>query len=311
MTFSIIIPCGRPERLAPLLERLKEQSRREAMEIIVVAATNAPAGLDASDVRWVSVGALFPPGGMRNRGAAAAKGTVLAFIDDDCLPPPNWLEHMNMVLEEEPTRAAVGCRVVSKDPGYWNDCADVALFWSYLGRTAAVRHLGSAALMIRRDAFREVGGFDETLRASEDWELGLRLLAAGWHSWFEPSLQVAHDHRRGGFFPMIKQAYASGFLSGLSVQQRYPTLLTKIGRLTLFAGTPGRYAWLMLPLALVNTAGQVLPLIRTRPRTILFSPFVFFARLAYHIGVWMNLKQERGAAAPVPARTGRREGDIH
>ncbi len=299
MKTSVIIPSGRPHRLKPLLDRLASQDAAHfQIELIVVVAAGTFSGLDSSGHRLVTVDVLQPPGRMRNLGAAAATGDVLAFIDDDCLPPVNWLKQLQNVLLQVADRGAVGCRMVGLEKGFWSECADVSLFWSYMGHVPADANVGSAALMVRREAFMEVGGFDETLRASEDWDFCLRLRAKGWHCWFDPSVQVSHDHRRSGFRNMLRQAFDSGRLSGLIVQKRHPGFMTPVGKLSLAWGTPARYFWLILPLSLLNSVVQLLPLIRFRPRVVLFGPFVFGVRLAYHFGVWRHLSQ---VAVPVEA----------
>lgn len=46
--------------------------------------------------------------------------------------------------------------------------------------------------VMRRSVIEEVGGFDETVRRGEDWELNLRIRAAGYRVWFDPKLEVAY-----------------------------------------------------------------------------------------------------------------------
>jgi GT2 family glycosyltransferase len=62
-------------------------------------------------------------------------------------------------------------------------------------RRRRVRMLSAAALMVRRDAIDEVGGFDERFHMyGEDNEWCLRIARAGWLLVFEPAVVVRHDN---------------------------------------------------------------------------------------------------------------------
>ena len=76
---SVVIPCARPERLPELIAALGRQSVETArMEIIVATprrvALELPAG--EAELVWVVTGELFPPGRMRNLGAARRRPNV-------------------------------------------------------------------------------------------------------------------------------------------------------------------------------------------------------------------------------------------
>ena len=110
--FSVVIPCARPERLPALLAALAAQTvpRRE-LEVVVAAPSLVALDGLPGDLRvvWVETGSLLPPGAMRNRGAAEALGEFCCFLDDDCLPPPAWIERICAPFANPPRVAAVGC----------------------------------------------------------------------------------------------------------------------------------------------------------------------------------------------------------
>lgn len=58
-----------------------------------------------------------------------------------------------------------------------------------------VSYVPAAALVVRGDAFDEIGGFDETLDVGEDVDLLWRLADAGWRCRYEPAAVVAHAGR--------------------------------------------------------------------------------------------------------------------
>jgi cellulose synthase/poly-beta-1,6-N-acetylglucosamine synthase-like glycosyltransferase len=289
MNVSVVIPCGRPDRISALAASLAAQTQ-PPHEILVVCAVAVPA---VDGLRLVSVPTLYPPGRMRNIGAAVASGDVLLFLDDDCIPPPNWINDLLAVMESDARIAAVGCKLVSAHPGFWNRCADFALFWPYQYDQRSDTALGSATLAVRRNAYQKVGGFDETLLATEDWDFCLKLHEQGWRSVHEPGVSVRHDHRRGTLGAILMQAWTSGLLSGLVVQRRHLGRMSGLARLSVAMGNPWLYWLMILPSAGLIALLQVLPFIRSEPRVLLFSPIVFLGRLFYQCGVWRNLEQSK------------------
>lgn len=75
--------------------------------------------------------------------------------------------------------------------------------------------------VFRKEAIREVGGFDETIRRGEDWELNLRIRRAGGLVWFDPNLKVTY-WPRATFSDLGKQFFATGAWRAVLVR-RYPS----------------------------------------------------------------------------------------
>lgn len=295
---SVIVPCARPDRLPALLAALNRQTGLTGGTEIIVATPARPGvdpGAGGMEPVWVETGELFAPGRMRNLGAARARGGTLYFIDDDCLPPPDWMAVLLRVLETRTDVAAAACRVVGADEGFWSRCADYVIFSATQSRISGYRHLGSGALAVRTDIFRQVGGFDETLLASEDWDFGLRLQAAGWKSYFEAGVTVAHDHRRGRIRGILLQAYRSGWLSGLAVQRRHAAVLGPTAQLAIRFSPPWLYPVFGLPYAALLTLRQAWEMRGVDCRWPLFLPFLAAGKLAYQAGVWLRLCREAGA----------------
>lgn len=288
---SVIIPSGRPEMVRMTIEALTEQQYdSNCYEILLVTpfAEDAKRVLSQS-VRIVEVEKLYSPGRMRNIGAGEARGDVLAFIDDDCVPPVEWLGHMVRRLKRSKTTGAVGCRVVCGERTFMNRCADHCLFTAYQYRKSRMISLGSAALIVRRQAFEEAGGFDEHLLASEDWDFSLRLQEKDWYCFFDAKVEVHHYHGRGNIVPILKGAYLSGYRSGLVVQRRHPSSLSWLARLSVSLGKPWLYWLLITPYSLALTVAQGIDNLRNEPSAVLFLPMVFLSRCVYHLGVWIRL----------------------
>lgn len=299
---SVIIPSGRPEMVLQTLEALKRQGGGSlSYEVLLVTPFSADAkGLGSELIRVIEVEELYPPGRMRNIGAAEAKGEYLAFIDDDCVPPPHWLRQMQKKLEGSVNTAAVGCRVVCGVKTFMNRCADHCLFGAYQYHISQKIALGSAALVVRRQAFEAVAGFDEELLASEDWDFSLRFQKLGWSCFFDAEITVRHSHGRGSVGAIIRCSYLYGYRSGLVVQARHRSSLSWLARLALFLGTAGRYWPLIIPYALALTFMQGKSIFHHEPSALPFIPMIFLSRLAYQVGVWRCLCHDQNDSQGSP-----------
>jgi glycosyltransferase involved in cell wall biosynthesis len=288
---SVIVPCARPERVEATIVALLRQDfpAGEYELIVVVPDETAASAVRAPHISVVVAGQLFPPGRMRNIGARSAAGNYYYFIDDDCIPPESWLSRMEYLFRNNPKTGEIGCRVVSAAEGFWSRCADYALFSSYQLNDTAECALGSAAIAVRKEAFNDVGGFDETLHATEDWDFSLKLKSKGWKCLFDPVIEVKHNHRRDSFIKIVKQGWHSGRLSGLVIPRRHYSGMTWLAKLSVMLGSKWLYWFLILPYACANTILQTIPFVKNNPVVLLYSPVIFCSRFAYHLGVWYNL----------------------
>lgn len=293
--YSVVIPCSRPAGAQPLLAALLRQTLpADTYEIIIVVPCNV-GKLPISDARLMVIETtkLFPPGHMRNIGAKAARADLFCFIDDDCVPPPDWLERMSWDLESDTAIGLAGCRIKGDPPTFWNRCADFSLFPDYQSRSHECFGLGSAAIVARRAAIEEVGGFDNDLMASEDWDLSLSVRSLGWKLFFNPDVEVLHRHGRGSPVAILSQAYRSGCSSGLSVQHRHTDQMTWMGHISVHCSHPFAYMFWVPFAALLTGIFQIWKLRGADPLLPLYSPMMFIARLSYQLGVWSRLFKDR------------------
>jgi GT2 family glycosyltransferase len=126
---------------------------------------------------------------LRNRASSAASGGVLAFVDADHEIGPEWIEAALDALRDARV-GAVGA-LYTAPVGSWVQSAYGALRGNTVGRTDAV-WLGSGNLVIRRDAFEAVNGFDASLEACEDVDLCQKLRAAEWRVLADERLHSIH-----------------------------------------------------------------------------------------------------------------------
>ncbi len=291
--FSVIVPCTRPDRLPHLLRALTQQRIPPNSMEVIISTPSKPTSLSTPpplQVIWAETGQVYPPGKMRNIGASKARSELLFFLDDDCIPPPEWIESLRHTLEITPHVAVVGCRVVSNKTDFWSRCADFVLFSSAQQVYSSHRHLGCASLAVRADIFKQVKGFDTSLMASEDWDFGLRLEHIGWGSYFEANVTVFHEHNRGHFMGIMRQAYRSGRLSGLVVQQKHHLSLGLSGKIAIRMTQSWSYPLFGLPYAFAATVLHAWEMRGVDPRWLIFIPFLAVGRFLYQLGVWEHIR---------------------
>jgi len=292
---SIIIPSANPILVRYTVEGLLNQnSDNDNNEIIIVTPNliQVQQMLKNTNVRIIGVDNLYPPGKMRNVGASHAHGKMLFFIDDDCIPSPDWIAKMLDVINNEDAIGAVGCRVVSEKKSFWCRCADYALFSCCQYNRLLESSLGAGALVVRKQAYREINGFDESLLASEDWDFCLRLQEKKWKSIFTPSVEVTHNHRRDSFVKILKSSYLSGERSGLIVQSRHMNKMSWLAKLSLILRSPWFYWILILPYSGAVSIQQLIEFLKKDLKVVVYYPIMFASRLSYHFGVWNQLIRE-------------------
>ena len=178
-----------------------------------VAAVIPVRGDDPSPARAAAAGAAEivvvadedgdGPAAARNRGWRPVRADVVAFLDADTAAAPGWLEALLAHLDD-PSVGAVAPRVRTSAAGApaWLSAYEAVRSPLDLGPLAApvrpgsrVPYVPTAALLVRRAALEDVGGFDESLRVGEDVDLVWRLHAAGWRVRYEPTVEVRHPSR--------------------------------------------------------------------------------------------------------------------
>jgi cellulose synthase/poly-beta-1,6-N-acetylglucosamine synthase-like glycosyltransferase len=162
------------------------------------------------------------PAEKRDIAAAVATGEYLVFLDDDSYPEPNLL---SLAFEKFAEGAvALGGPAVTPHSDSFKQKVSGAVFSSKItgGSPERYRPVGhqrevddwpSVNLMVSRQIFLKIGGFNSPYWPGEDTFLCLKLLRAGHRVTYVPKLIVWH-HRREGLLRHIKQVGAYGLHRG-------------------------------------------------------------------------------------------------
>ena len=197
LKFSVVIPtCRRPEALASCLACIAPGEQREIdaadYEVIVTDAAERETveALLRERFPWAlwSPAPRHGPGPNRNAGARLARGEWLVFVDDDCLPAPEWLARIAAHTAQRGVDVVEGAIHSPSLPDH--------PLW-----TAPVNTAGNAGwtanLSVRRVIFEQLGGFDPDLpETAEDMEFHVRSKRAGARWVFAPDAIVVHPPRR-------------------------------------------------------------------------------------------------------------------
>jgi hypothetical protein len=169
----------------------------------VIVADNRPGAVSRTlgpRMRLHTAAGIASPGFARNRGAAAAHGEWLVFIDADTEPDPDLLEAYFDPPPGPQVGVLAGGIVDVLPPGRSGLAARKAVARGQMSDTVTLARPAfpygqSANLAVRARPFQLVGGFAEQIRAGEDADLCFRLAAAGVALEARPNARVAHRAR--------------------------------------------------------------------------------------------------------------------
>lgn len=192
--------------------------RDEWHEVILAdngSSDGSPARVQAEfpDLRLLRLGANLGFGTANNRAAEEATGQYLLLLNSDAWPRPGALTALVRHLDENPRAALIAPRLVYPDGRLqfnWAPTTSVlgetiqrlrnpleGISWLHRMQPAGRGWFTAACVLVRREAFEQVGGFDEDFFLYfEDVDLCLRLRAAGWD--LKEATDAEAVHLKGG-----------------------------------------------------------------------------------------------------------------
>ena len=224
----VVVSFNQRDRLLACLA--STQASDAELRLIVVDNASADGSAEAvaashPDADLVALPENIGFGPAINRGAAIGEAPYILLLNNDARLTPQALIRMRRALDDEPVAAAgrrpvaaVGPRLVAGDGhvelsldrtlSLWNEAGFKvlgALYGSGRGPAAGrirrrygssrdVVSLSGACILLRREAFEQMNGFDERFFLyAEDVDLCLRLRQAGWRLRYEADAVVEHD----------------------------------------------------------------------------------------------------------------------
>jgi glycosyltransferase involved in cell wall biosynthesis len=179
--FSVVIPTYNEARyIGRTLLALKNQTLKD-FEVIVKDGQSRDETVKIAKTYANKVVSIedSSAGDARNQGARFAEGEILVFMDADSLLPPGTLARFNELMNEE-RLMGLSCRKVPLS----NSILDRVLyeFVNFSTFISALMNLGGAhgnCMLIRRNVFERIGGFNPHIIVAEEQELVRRALKFG------------------------------------------------------------------------------------------------------------------------------------
>jgi len=293
--FSVIVPVLNAKKyLRASLDSILEAVQRYGNAELIVLDNGSDDGsheillteygsrAQIQQVRGVTVG------GLRNIGAGLADGEFLTFIDSDCRIAPDYFEQALRVLQAGAD--VTGSQCALEDSPHW-----IEKTWHSLhaqARDGVVKYINSGNLVVKRQAFLKVGGFDDTMISCEDPDLGVRLGRSGFkivqalavravHPAGDKSIPMffrKHAWRSMGMFGMFK----NGWISKPVLTVLAHLVLCIAAVVNLFATPAPLWQRVVYFAVLINLAPVLTLLYRAvRAKTVSYSPAQ--AVLLYHV----------------------------
>ena len=302
---SVIVPMDRPGPDAlRAIESVLSQKTRHRFELVIVGATAEGLPADAR-VRFAAAPDRNPAI-RRNLGAGQARGEILAFLDDDAFAEPGWIERAVGWLDEHPGVVALGGPdPAPEDSGPAELISDTLLATRWIGSGIAAHQarpgifavkrpwdVALVNLFVRRSAFEEAGGFDESIGyIGEDTDLLRRLARKGIVLYHEGVL-VRHRRRRYPG-PYLRQRWRYRVKTGERLvrgggywtPQVAVFLAAGAAFLLAIALVPAFALGMLVVYALLTTA-LAIPATRLRAR---WWPLLPVAFLAHHAVYWCGM----------------------
>jgi GT2 family glycosyltransferase len=281
--FSIVIPSLHAPLIDKVIAALEAQTARDQIQEIIVVGQDRHQLVPPS-VTFLRTERPLSAAAARNRGAQAAAGDIILFIDSDCVAAPDLVERL--LARHAAGHLIVGGSIAPGNDDYWMQCDHMLVFADYLPSTRSGQRpfLPSGNCSIRRDLFLALGGFDPQFpgAAGEEVDLCLRLREQGHVLFFDPQARVDHCHPRISAAIIWNHLRRFGQVH-VTQWQRHPQLLPAPlgGKLRLFSG-------LLLALSPLLSLWDVVGIFAVSPAllpSLHLMPGMVWARMAWYWGV--------------------------
>ncbi len=208
----IIIAYNKSEFTTECLRSVWSNTQRVPFEVIVIDNGSSEADIkrvkkSLAPARLLDIQVNRGFGEGNNIAAEYAKGDYILFLNNDVTVTPGWLENMVTVIEGQPKAGAVGAKLVYPD-GKLQEAGSMVLKNGEVSQRGkhddpskdiynnleVVDYCSASCLLIKKDLFLKVGGFDHRYDPAyyEDTDLCLKIEALGFKTYYNPATLINH-----------------------------------------------------------------------------------------------------------------------
>ena len=292
---SVIIPCRNEEKTIQLvLDAIHAQTYpRELMQVVIADGFSEDRTREKIadfktahpdlDVLVVDNLQRIIPAGL-NAAIKASRGDVIVRMDAHSIPNADYVALCVDALERNVAQNVGGVWNIQPGKNSWMARSIAAAAGNALAvGDAHYRFTDKAAYVdtvpygsYKRDFFEQIGLFDETLLANEDYELNTRILQSGGKIWLDPKIRCTY-FARSNLRALAKQYYGYGFWK-VQMLKRYPETL--------------RWRQALPPAFLSGLAGTLLVGIFWKPSLYLFAAVLgLYLLILLAVGIHMAIKK--------------------
>lgn len=221
----IIVNYNVKEFLQNLLHSIEKASANISKEIIVIDNASDDGSVNILKEKFPSVKLIENKinvgfGKANNQGLQIAKGEYILFINPDCIVSEDTFDKMISFFKSQPDCGLAGCKILNSDgtlqlacrrsfPGPWTSFTKVTglstlfpkskifarynLTYQDENKTYEVDAVSGSFMMIRREVYEKVGGFDEQFfMYGEDLDLCYRVQKNGFKVYYVHDTQIIH-----------------------------------------------------------------------------------------------------------------------
>ena len=210
---SVIIPF---KKATPnLYECLAALLNQTVQNFEIICVPDSPEVIGVTDDRIRTLPKSGTPSEKRNYGVSLSRSENIAFIDDDAVPAPNWVERGILDLANE--QVVGGPNVAPRGEDVRKIASDLfltSIFGSFrevyrYKPVSGIKYVDiilTVNMFVRREVFTKIGGFTLKYWPGEDTHFCEDLKSAGYKIFYDPDLVVYH-HRRNVFHDHLMQIW--------------------------------------------------------------------------------------------------------
>ena len=259
MQFSFIIPVKNSSAtLDRTLKSILNQNLQENFEIIIVdnGSTDNTIEIASKYTDKIFSQPKLNVSGLRNFGAKNANGNILIFIDSDCVLDNDQISKASDYLKREHV-GLIGSKY-HRSLKINNFQKNLDLFFKLQNNSSSTDWLPSIFIIIKKEDFFSLNGFDEHLVTCEDVDFGYRLKKKNKLIISSSTLSTTHLGEPKNFYEFLKK-HSWHSLDALIIIYKHPTFKSEIKYVvfllyTLIAFATLIYGLIVLNLMLVSTS---------------------------------------------------------